>query len=256
VKLPVLFLLSAALAGAQTKVPDLAQLKVAAEGGDAVAQFDYGSTIWASNPKESFSMKLKSADQGYAPAEDAIGGQYASQAPFAQDGGTMQRLAVRYTSRAAFKGIPASQARLSEFYAAGKGVPKDPMRAYGWLAIAGKTANGLTAPLVYKVQLDQLIAKTPSDVIVAGEKFANAFRPSNAAFNAVEADIVVAQLKLTAFFKSDGKAGVLVNGARFIEGETKTITVDEAPVALTCDAITAKSARMRIGAYEFTLTGK
>jgi hypothetical protein len=50
-------------------LPDLAQLKLAAEAGNAVAEFDYGGRIY--DQQERFAWLLKSAEQGYAPAQDA-----------------------------------------------------------------------------------------------------------------------------------------------------------------------------------------
>lgn len=258
VKYLAVMLLTIVVGAAQTKVPSLADLKVAAERGDALAQYAYGNRIQSSNPADSFAMILKSADQGYGPAEDAVGQHYKTFAPInkPKDGGKMERLAVRYTSRAAFKGIPRSQERLSSFYERGAGLPRNPTLAYGWLAIAAKTAVGPIYSTTFKSQLDHLIAKTSSDIIVAGQKFADAFQPMPAGFNPVEADILVAQMKVNAFYVADGKPGVLVNQARFVEGETKVLKFDDIPTEVTCVLIRGKNVTMRIGPYGFTLTGK
>lgn len=243
---------------AQTKVPSLAELKVAAERGDAVAQYEYGRAIFTSNATDSFAMLLKSADQGYGPAEDAVGQHYATSAPIDKhkDGGKMERLAVRYTSRAAFKNIATSQARLSSFYEHGSGLPKNPTLAYGWMAIAAKTASGPVYANVYRIELDHLIAKTPSDVIVAGQKFADGFKPMPSGFNPVEADVMAAQIKVNAFYVANGKQGVLVNQTRFSVGETKALKLDDIPTEITCVSIDGKTVKMRVGMYEFSLTGK
>lgn len=99
---------------AQSNIPDLAKLKLAAEVGDAVAQYEYGTKISFTNHEGSFAMILKSANQGYGPAEESIGARYLEKyTSKTEERAKFQRLAVRYTSRAAFKGFAAAQARLS-----------------------------------------------------------------------------------------------------------------------------------------------
>jgi hypothetical protein len=251
----LLFCLFAVIASAQTPVPDLAQLKAAAERGDANAQFEYASKIMLSNSKESFAMALKSAQQGYGPAEDRIGSYYAQQAPFdPKNRASLERMAVRYTSRAAFKGIPAALDRLSGFYARGTAVPKEPFMAYGFMAVALREAGGpkQLSAIAYKAHLDQLIATTSTDDIRKGEEFARQFRVGS--HNFVEVDMLVRQMKLSATFERDGKKMVVVNQTRFAEGETKPLTIDGEVVNVTCRKIDGKTAEFETRSYRFRLS--
>jgi len=245
------------LAWSHAAVPDLAQLKVAAERGDAVAQFEYSLKIAISNSNESFAMALKSAQQGYGPAEDKVGSHYARIAAFAgKDKPSIERLAVRYTSRAAFKGIPAALERLSSFYARGIAVPKEPFMAYGFLAVALREAGGpkeLRA-IAYKLNLDQLISKVSTDDIARGEQFARQFRVGSDNF--VEVDLLVKQMRLNAVVERDGKKMVIVNQTRFGEGETKALNIDGEMVDVRCIKIEGKTAELAVMNYRFRLATK
>ena len=61
VKSLLVLLVAGSAAFAQSNIPDLARLKLAAEGGDPKAQYEYASRITLSNAKESFEFNLKSA---------------------------------------------------------------------------------------------------------------------------------------------------------------------------------------------------
>jgi TPR repeat protein len=120
-------------------LPDLAQLKLAAESGDAVAEYNYGKRIY--EQREQFQWFMKSAEQGYAPAQDAVAENltrhYTSNL---KERKALDRDAVRWASRAAYQGLASAQGRLSEFYRKGAGVGADPLKAYMWIQIAVQTA--------------------------------------------------------------------------------------------------------------------
>ena len=258
-KLLLASVLLGTVALAQSNIPDLAKLKLAAEAGNAAAQHEYASRIALSNAKESFEFNLKSANQGFGPAEDVVGQHYLSMAPYdAKDGGKLERLGVRYTSRAAFKVIPNAQANLSECYERGTALPKNPALSYAWMALALRTAGGpgSMSALVYKMRLDQLVARIPSSAIIEGQKLAESIRAGSPEMNPVEADLIVAQMRITGFFFGDGRKAVMVNQVRFSKGETKALPIDGDAVALLCTAIEGKSAKFKMSAYEFTLLSK
>lgn len=253
-----LFAFSVTIASAgEPKLPDLAQLKLAAERGDPVAQFDYSQRLWASTSPDRLEMLVKSAAQGYGPTEDSLGGHYVQRVPFEKERAKTERLAVRFTARAAFKGIAAAQARMASFYEQGLGVPKNPVLAYGWLAVAAKV-DGRDPFMAgaFRAQLNHLITRITSGAIADGQKWADKFRPSSAGLEVVENDLVISKLKVSAFFSAGGKAGALVNQVRFMEGETKTLQVDGAPVELRCIAVLGKTVQMRLGSQTFSLASK
>ncbi len=254
-----MLLVLVSVAWGQGALPELARLKLAAEAGDPKAQHTYAQRIMLSNAKESFEFNLKSANQGYGPAEAIVGAHYLSKAPYeVKERANTERLGARSASRAAFKGIPSAQANLSECYERGVAVPKNPALAYAWMAIAARPAKGANAISTtgYRARLDQLVARTPSGSIAEGQKIADAFRIGSAGMNTVEADVLVAQMKINAIILVRGAKAVVVNQTRFPEGETKTLTLDGETVSLRCLAVEAKSAKLQLGAHTFTLASK
>jgi TPR repeat protein len=105
-------------------------MKIAAESGDAVSEFNYGQRVNLSNPGESLAMISKSAEQGFTPAEDALGAYYFQRRTldpkaYLRD----RRMSAKWTSRAAFKESPEAQARLSMLYESGDALPKNAVLA-------------------------------------------------------------------------------------------------------------------------------
>ena len=74
--------------------------------------------------------------------------------------------------------------------------------------------------------------------------------------NPVEADVLVAQMKINGLYLGGGLKAVVVNQVRFAEGDTKAVPVDGEPVTLQCTAIEGRSAKFSMGDFAFTLTSK
>jgi hypothetical protein len=239
-------------------LPDLAQLKLAAEAGNAVAEFDYGGRIY--DQQERFAWLLKSAEQGYAPAQDATATLLSR--PYTSDPKkkkSSEREAARWASRAAYQGLASAQGQLSSFYSRGIGVSKDPLKAYMWIHIAVQTSQAegrLYADMIFKANRDGLIRTTPSETIQLGQRLAQEFRPMRfSGMNPVEADLVFSALNFGSIFKIKNSASAVVNNVRFASGETKDVSVDGSPIRLTCQAIEAKAATFSIAgtAYQAVL---
>jgi len=238
-------------------LPDLAQLKMAAEAGDAVAQFQYGQRV--NDHKEKKAWYLASAKQGYAPAQDAVAAIYAGAYTTNQkEKQALNRDAVRWASRAAYQGNDSAQSRLSGFYSRGVGVSKDPVAAYMWAQISVMTAggeHGQIAGMVNRANRDQLIKNTSTEDIMQGQKRAAAFRPMRfAGLNPVEADLVFSELKLSALYVLNGQQIAVVNNVRFFVGETKDVKLDDESYALTCRDIQAKSATLSLAGTDYDVT--
>lgn len=233
------------------ELPDLAQLKLAAEGGNPVAQFQYGHRIAGTNPAEQFSWFMRSAEQGYAPAEDVVGARYmyAYGIPTPKTGPILARESARWTSRAAFQKLPGSQIRLAQYYRNGTGLAPDPVKAYMWAQIAFQnpdstagermTANGVR---------DRIIANTSSNNIREGQRRADGFSyPAPGELNPIEMELTVAELKLVGIFQQGDRTSAAVNNVRFYVGESKDVKISEHAVRLTCISISTKSALFSVG---------
>lgn len=242
-------------------LPDLAQLKIAAESGDAVSQFEYAQRIAITNAAERIVWIQRSAEQGYAPAQDAMAGHCAGKPVFEpKTRRALDRDAVRWASRAAYQGFAPAQCHLSNYYDRGVGVAKDPVAAYMWMDIAVRTASGDRNPtmgLFYKGYRDALIARTATANIAEGQRRAGEFAPMKfARMNPVEADLIFTELKLTGIYKIKDFTSVIVNNVRFLVGETKAIKLSDQTPELTCLAIEGKRAQFQIKdtTYQVTLT--
>jgi hypothetical protein len=129
-----------------------------------------------------------------------------------------------------------------------------------WAQIAVNTSGGDQGSLggmVYRGNRDGLIPHTPSDLIAEGQRQAAAFRPTRyGAMNPIEADLVGSEMSLSAIYEIKDHKSAVMNGVRFASGETKTIEIDQRPIALTCIAIEGKTARFAINGtkYETELT--
>jgi hypothetical protein len=244
----VVGLLALAVPVAGAALPNLAQLKIAAESGDPVAEFEYANRIALTNQAERLNLIRKSAGQGYGPAQAALAEYLTSQLIFdARARKANGREAARWASRAAYQGLPGAQRRLSEFYFDGTAVSPDPVKAYMWAQIAVLASGGdheNIGGLMYRAHRDVLIARLPSDAITEGQRLAAAFVPTTfPGLNPVEADLIFAELKLLALYDQNGVTSAVVNNVRFKFGETNIVSVDGQTVALTCRAIEAKTAR-------------
>jgi len=242
-------------------LPDLAQLKIAAESGDAIAQFEYAQRIAITNAGERIAWIQRSAEQGYAPAQDAMAGHCAGKLVFEpKTRRTLDREAVRWASRAAYQGFAPAQCHLSEYYDRGVGVAKASVAAYMWIEIAVRAVSGGRNPtmaILYKGYRDARIARTTTADIAEGQRRAGQFAPVKfARMNPVEADLVFAELKLTGIYKIKDYTSVIVNNVRFLVGETKTIKLSDQTPELTCLAIEGKQAQFQIKdtTYQVTLT--
>jgi hypothetical protein len=105
---------------------------------------------------------------------------------------------------------------------------------------------------IYKNQLDRLVATDSSQTIADGQRFANSFVPQLAGVNAVEADLKIAQLKLTAIFGSGDELRAAINQTIFKIGDIKEVSIDSDSARLLCLGIQLRSAQLQIQGTRFS----
>jgi hypothetical protein len=231
------------------ELPDLAQLKLAAESGDASAEFAYSQDIQSSNRADSDRWLEKSANQGFAPAEKAWGDRCEQQQGVEPKHKRIQmREAVRWTSRAAYQGLPSAQRHLGMYYAEGAGLPKDPVAGYMWLQIAlNNPATDLGTKVITTSYLNHLIANMSSSDIAEGQRRAAEFQGSpGPGINPVEADLIFGQLRLSSVMSTQGHPTAFVNNTALAAGQSKEVRLEGMSVRLDCIAVTLKSVELRI----------
>lgn len=109
-------------------------LKEKAEGGDKVAQYHYAKKLSSSLfPSEKDLMEaalwlIKSAQQGYAPAQCDLGYCYSHGRGIRKD----YSMAMHWFKKAAEQGNPTAQFNIGTLYAGGNGVAKSMSTAFEW----------------------------------------------------------------------------------------------------------------------------
>jgi hypothetical protein len=147
-----------------------------AEQGDARAQFDLGSIIspfaqgdWA----EALKWWRKAADQGYAPAQYAIGFLYCQAWGVPQD----YVEALKWFRKAAEQGYASGLHGLGTLYSAGDGVPQNYVLAYMWFNLAASANREPGKP--YQDFRNQIAAEMTSAQIAEGQRMSERCLRSN-----------------------------------------------------------------------------
>jgi len=115
----------------------LAEIRQAAEQGDAEAQFNlaemsYRGKIVPRNYTSAANWFKKAAEQGYAAAQNMLGAMYASGQGVSKDS---QQAAIWY-QKAAEQGVLEAQTNLGFLYANAEGDLKNEASAYAWYSLA------------------------------------------------------------------------------------------------------------------------
>ena len=128
--------------GVDAQVPDLEEVRVLAEQGDAIAQYNLGlmSASGRGVPEddvEAVRWFRLAAEQGLAPAQYGLGFMYETGEGVSED----DVEAVRWYRLAADQGYATAQYNLGNRYANGEGVPEDDLLAYMWWNLAAAQGN-------------------------------------------------------------------------------------------------------------------
>ena len=136
---------------------ELAELRAKAEKGDAAAQYEIGLCYGhAQDPKEAIKWFQKAADQGYAPAQNAIGFHYEVGLLVPKD----YTEAFKWLSKSAAQGNATGEVGVGNLYNSGQGLPQNYAEALKWYrkAVEQGDASGQFA-LGYCYQYGQGVAQ-------------------------------------------------------------------------------------------------
>lgn len=162
------------LAG-DTKLPELAQIKIAAEQGDPAAQLKLAERYYSHADLYNAEVWFrKAALQGLAEAQYRLAGVLSLQVSHKENDKPVTRKpnpeeAVGWNQRAANQGHAGAQSSLGRAYQDGKGVKQDYVQAYKWYELATRNKNYSAS---YR---DALILKMSSKQVAQGQKLADAF---------------------------------------------------------------------------------
>jgi hypothetical protein len=133
----LLLAVGVAATGSATGATDIAEIRRAAERGDAASEYRLGRAyacgrFVARDRAEALAWFAKSADHGYAPAQAALGWMYFTGNGLPRD----DRRAVEWLRRGAEGGVASAQNNLGIAYATGRGVARDTAEAERWFRAA------------------------------------------------------------------------------------------------------------------------
>jgi hypothetical protein len=160
--------------------------KADAEKGDAEAQFqlsmagailDLSSGYDGARPPgprvESLEWLRRSANQGYARAQFALGEKYAKGDGIAKD----EAEAARWYTLAADQGDYSAQLYLGVLYEYGRGVARDLVQAYKWYAIAARQVAARNPKSQAIKNRDYLVGKLTPDELSEAQRLIDNWNP-------------------------------------------------------------------------------
>lgn len=210
--------------------PRTAEIKAAAEAGDAAAQFQLGqaySLQW-SNAVVWF---RKSARQGNADAQHALGNYLLEGMPGVK-ANTPEGLQLLKLS--ANQGHGEAQLQLAGIYEKGKHVKQDYAESLKWYTLAERQIS-----IVARVYGDALVLKMTPEQIAESKKRA-------AAFVAGAPVRSVPPLKLQGIVGTGKKAMAIINGKNLMAGDQESIKVENELLKVKCLSITNGSVTLSV----------
>ncbi len=228
--------------------PRLAELKAAAEAGDAQAQdnlaeayrrtFDHtNATFWY----------RRAAAQGIANSQYQLAQTliYEATSPLVQSGSKTDKAAegLELLKRAARQGHTRAQLFLGRVHQEGKVALQDYVEAYTWFAIAGRGGPLDPPAMEGRTCRDQLIPKMSQAEIAEGEARASRFIPGTATSGAT-APSYISQLRLQGISGPSKRRLAIINGESFEAGEAGTVKLAGFRIYLACESITTNSANV------------
>ena len=207
--------------GQSSNLPSLAQIKAAAENGDADAQTKLGASYSMSgNPDEAAKWYRRAAEQRNTDAQLRLGHYLLTGKPhMAKDKKIVAestKEGVRWLTKAATQGHATAQCELGQCYEGGVGVKMDKLEAYKWYRLASKKGT-----LFAESGLNRLILNLTSQEIAEGEKRASNFVIGQAPSDEPRKQAILSELSLKGIAGPEQHRVALINNKRFgIDDET------------------------------------
>ena len=258
VLIPLLFL---SLANAQQPAPPLAQIKIAAEAGDPIAQDKLAEAFQSRfDTKQAEVWYRKASEQGYAHAQGKLGNLLLNRSRMSLNNSPAERVAtgadaMKWIALAANQGDKRGQADLADIYLEGKLVKQDLVEAYKWGELAAHGSMIDTAAIAGRSCRDAAILKMNSDQIAEARKRVAAFVPHQLK----KSDMPMPpdpdwakQLKLKGISGAPQRRLALINNQTFETGERSTLNLDGKRVLVRCVEIRESSVIISIPNLEGT----
>lgn len=229
----------------------LADLKAAAESGDAQAQDKLGDTYRVRGDFENAVAWYRRS----AP-HDIINSQYQlahlllawAQSPSVTPSVRAMHFdeALPFLQKAATQGHKGAQFELGKLYCEGKLLTKDLPEAYKWFCLASD-ASPLDLPAGFaKSWRDGLILKMSADQIADGNQRLAKFKSHPGEPPTAPEPAYLQNLKLQGITGTPGRQLAIINGKTVSPNETATLKIDARAVTIHCLSITANTVTLSI----------
>lgn len=253
IRLALLLALVAQSALAQTSLPPLAQIKIAADAGDPAAQDKMGERDVA-NAEQWY---RKAAEQGYVHAQGKLGELLFlhSQLTLGSKPETRAALgaeALQWSTLAANQGDKRGQAMLARIYLEGKLVKPDLIEAYKWGDLSAQNPTLELIIFAGASSRDAAILKMNAGQISEAQKRVAAFVPHPPRKSDQPAPAWVQQIRLSGISVAAGHRFAIINTKTFAPNDRITLKIGEREVPVQCLEIRESSVVIAIEGVDGT----
>ena len=230
-------------------LPRLAEIKDAAEKGDARSQVKLGDAYASRFDYFTAARWYRlAAEKGAADAQWCLGTILLGGKPTITKGGRSVPKdldgAIKWIFKAAIQGHTRAQVDLGHCCSAGVGVRQDNVEAYKWYSLAAK-ANDIWGP-VYR---DPLILKLTADQIAEGQRRVADFLARAPDSQTAPEPASLGQLTLKGIMGPPGKRLAIITNRTFAAGEEAEIKVGGQSVRVRCLEIKEASVVVGVSGY-------
>ena len=234
----------------QQQLPDLAQVKAAAERGEAQAQDRMGDSYEGRfNYSAAAEWFRKAAEQGVPHAQWRLGKMLLDGRPkFAEGSVPVPKAAdegLKWILLAANQGLDGAQCDLGYFCEKGYGVKQDYVEAYKWYKL-GTRKSGLLGSM----KLDPLILKLSQEQIQEGERRAKDFTPHRTTKEELPDPQYDQDIVLKGISGIPDRRFAVINNQTLGKGETGRIKAGQKSVTVKCLEIKERSVVVQIEGIE------
>jgi TPR repeat protein len=234
------------ITGAESNLPSLAETKLAAEGGDPVAQ-DKLAEVFLSRFNYSTAAEWfrKAAERGVVNSQWRLGQILLEGKPRFAEGSVAvaadKNGGIKWLALAANRGHQGAQLDFGRCFERGNGLKQDYVETYKWYKLASAHNS-----VMEKLYLDPLILRMSSEQIAAGEERVRQFVPHVPAKREVPEPKEPEDIVLKGISGTPNHRFAMINNKTFEKGEEGKIKLGQKMVKVKVLEITETSATILI----------
>jgi hypothetical protein len=223
----------------------LADLKIAADAGDPVAQTELADRVGALSPESEVLLRMAAA-QNYAPAQGKLGNRILNRSRMQfgktpEECAALGKEALMWCMRAAMQGDKKGQAGLASIYLEGKWIHRDFVQAYKWGDLAAQAGSTEVAGVLGQSCRHDATLKMTREQIEEARKLVAEFKPVGPEFFDLPPPPLYSDLKLKGISGSGNRRLAMINNQTFASGDQLPVKVGDKKVNVRCVEIHERS---------------